>query len=197
VGVRFRKRLAAVVALAFAVAIITGPANTFVFLYAQNVRHLSGGLTAAMVVAAGAAGLGGLLVGRWLTDRVGRRPTGALGMVWIAGAATLAYSGGTSALVVGYVLGVLGGSVFAPAIGSLVNELFPTEVRASVSGWFLVAGVLGASVGLVVFGAVAQAGGRFGLAAVVTFVPTALASGLFWCVPETKGREPEDLWPTD
>ncbi len=197
VGSRFRKRLAIVVALAFTVAIITGPANTFVFLYAQNVLHLSGDVTASMVVAAGAAGLGGLLVGRWLADQVGRRPTGALGMVWIAGASTLAYSGGTPALVAGYVLGVLGGSVFAPAIGSLVNELFPTEVRASVSGWFLVAGVVGASVGLVVFGAVAQAGGRFGLAAVITFVPMVLAAGLFWCVPETKGREPEDLWPTD
>ena len=23
----------------------------------------------------------------------------------------------------------------------------------------------------------------------------ALAAGLFWCVPETKDREPEDLWP--
>jgi MFS family permease len=196
IGVRFRRRLAVVVALAFAVAVITGPANTFVFLYAQNVRHLSGGLTAAMVAAAGVAGLGGLLVGRWLADRAGRRPTGAIGMVWIAGASVLAYSGGTTALVVGYVLGVLGGSVFAPAIGSLVNELFPTEVRASVSGWFLVAGVLGASVGLVVFGAVADTGDRFGLAAAVTFLPMTLAAGLFWCVPETRGREPEDLWPT-
>jgi MFS family permease len=197
VGARFRQRLAIVVALAFTVAIITGPANTFVFLYAQNVLHLSGDVTASMVVAAGVAGLGGLLVGRWLSDRVGRRPTGALGMVWIAGASTLAYSGGTAALLAGYVLGVLGGSVFAPAIGSLVNELFPTEVRASVSGWFLVAGVVGSSVGLVVFGAVAQAGSRFGLAAVITFLPMVLAAGLFWCVPETKGREPEDLWPTD
>jgi MFS family permease len=196
VGARFRRRLAAVVALAFTVAVITGPANTFVFLYAQNVRHLSGGVTAAMVVAAGAAGLGGLLVGRLLTDRFGRRPTGALGMVWIAVAATVAYSGGSVALVAGYVLGVLGGSIIAPAIGSLVNELFPTEVRASVAGWFLVAGVLGASVGLVVFGAVAETDNRFGLAAAVTFLPMTLAAGLFWCVPETKGREPEDLWPT-
>lgn len=194
VGRRFRARLAIMVALAFAVSVIAGPANTFVFLYAQNVRHLSGGVTAAMVVGSGLAGLGGLLVGRWMADRFGRRPTGAIGMVGIAGAATLAYSGGSTALIVGYVLGVLGGSVFAPASGALVNELFPTEVRASVAGWFLVAGVLGASAGLVVFGAVADAGNRFGLAAAVTFLPTAMAALLFWCVPETRGREPEELW---
>ncbi len=196
VGARFRGRLAVLVSLAFAVALMTGPGNTFVFLYAQNVRHLSGAVTAAMVAGAGVAGLVGLLVGRWLADRVGRRPTGALGMVGIAGTATLAYSGTRAALVVGYVLGVLAGSVLAPAVGALVNELFPTEVRASVAGWFLVAGVLGASVGLVAFGAVADAGDRFGLAAAVTFLPVGLAAGLFWCVPETRGREPEDLWPS-
>jgi MFS family permease len=195
VGARFRRRLLVVVALAFTVAIITGPANTFVFLYAQNVRHLAGVITAGMVVGAGVAGLGGLLVGRWLADRIGRRPTGALGMVGIACFGTLAYSGGATALVCGYVLGVLSGSVFAPAAGALVNELFPTSVRASVAGWWVVAGVLGAAGGLVVFGAVADIGNRFGLAAVLTFLPTALAAGLFWCVPETRGREPEDLWP--
>jgi MFS family permease len=151
--------------------------------------------TAAMVVGAGVAGLGGLLLGRWLADRYGRRPTGALGMVGIAGFATLTYSGGTWALVLGYVLGILSGSVFAPAAGALVNELFPTSVRASVSGWWLVAGVLGASGGLVGFGAVADAGERFGQAAMVTFLPAALAAALFWCVPETRGREPEDMWP--
>ncbi len=196
VGARFRSRLAVLVVLAFAVSLMTGPANTFVFLYAQNVRHLSGAATAGMVVGAGATGLAGLLAGRWLADRIGRRPTGAFGMVAIAGAATLAYSGGRPALVVGYVLGVLAGSVLAPAVGTLVNELFPTEVRASVAGWFLVAGVLGASVGLVAFGAVADVGDHFGLAAEVTFLPVALAAGLFWCVPETRGREPEDLWPS-
>ena len=196
VGPRFRGRLAVVVAVSFAVAVITGPANTFVFLYAQNVRHLSGALTAAMVVGAGATGLVGLLVGRWMADRLGRRPTGALGMVGIAVFGAIAYAGGSTALVLGYVLGVLSGSVLAPAAGALVNELFPTAVRASVSGWVLFAGVLGASVGLVVFGAVADAGTRFGVAAVVTFLPVAALAALFWCVPETKGREPEDLWPS-
>jgi len=195
VGRRFRGRLAVLVALSFAVAVITGPANTFIFLYAQNVRHVAGAVTAAMVVGAGVSGLGGLLIGRWLADRLGRRPTGAIGMVGIAVFATLAYSGGSVVLVVGYVLGVLAGGVLAPAAGALVNELFPTAVRASASGWWLVAGVLGAVGGLVAFGAVADLGNRFSLAAPVIFLPVAVAAGLFWCVPETNGREPEELWP--
>jgi hypothetical protein len=46
-----------------------------------------------------------------------------------------------------------------------------------------------------VFGAVADAGNRFGLAAVVTFLPAIAATGLLARLPETRGHEPEDLWP--
>jgi len=34
------------------------------------------------------------------------------------------------------------------------------------------------------------------VAAVITFLPATVAAALFWCVPETRGREPEDLWPS-
>ena len=196
IGPAFRGRLAVIALLGFAVSVITGPANSFVFLYAQNVVHLPGSVTAAMVVAAGLTGLAGLLLGRWLSDQWGRRPTGAVGMVGVAVSGTVVYSGSRPALVGGYVAGILFGSVVAPALGSMLGELFPTSVRASVAGWWLAAGVLGAAAGLVVFGAVADADSRFGLAAVLTFLPASAAAALFWGVPETRGREPEDLWPT-
>jgi MFS family permease len=195
VGPAFRVRLAAVAGLAVAVAFVTGPANTFVFLFAQNVLHLAGVTVAAMVVGAGLTGLAGLLAGRWLADHVGRRPTGAAGLIGLVGFATFSYSGSSVALVAGYLLGVFAGSVLAPALGALLNELFPTEVRASAAGWFLVAGVVGAVLGLVAFGALAQGTDRFSSAAVITFVPAAAGAALFLVVPETRGREPEELWP--
>ena len=191
----FRRRLVVIVVLAFAVSVITGPANSFVFLFAQNFLHLRGIVTAGMVVGAGIAGLVGLLAGRWLADRVGRRLTGALAMVALALFATLTYTGSAPALLAGYILGVFAGSVFAPAAGSLVNELFPTSVRASVAGWSLASGVLGAVVGLILFGAVADVGNRFAVAGLVTFLPAAFVMVLFGLLPETRGREPEDLWP--
>ncbi len=195
VGPRFRGRLALLALLAFGIAVVTGPANSFTFLYAQNVLRLPGTVTAAMVVGAGVAGLGGLLAGRWLADRLGRRPTAAIGVAGMAACGILAYSGSSWALVTGYVAGVLAGSVFAPAGGAMVNELFPTPVRASVAGWWVLAGVIGAAAGLVVFGAIADAGNRFGVAALVTFLPAvAVVAALAW-LPETRGREPEELWP--
>jgi MFS family permease len=191
----FRRRLAVIVVLGFAVSVITGPANSFVFLFAQNDLRLPGIVTAGMVAGAGVAGLAGLLAGRWLADRAGRRLTGALAMAAVALLAIWTYSGPVPALVAGYILGTFAASVFAPASGSLVNELFPTSVRASVAGWSLAAGVLGAVAGLVAFGAVADAGHQFALAGLVTFFPPALVMVLFWLLPETRGREPEDLWP--
>ncbi|HEX4244785.1 MAG TPA: MFS transporter, partial [Acidimicrobiales bacterium] len=190
----FRRRLLVTIALTFAISVITGPANSFVFLYAQNVLHQSGIVTAGMITGGGVCGLLGLLAGRWLADHVGRRPTGALALVAVALVASLAYSGSGAALIVGYLSGVFAGAVLAPALGTLLNELFPTSVRASASGWWVAAGVLGAVVGLIVFGAVATVNNRFSAAAVITFLPMALAMGLFWLVPETRGREPEDLW---
>ncbi len=194
----YRGRLLVVALLAFAVSVITGPANSLVFIYAQNVLRVSGWVTSVMVVAAGFVGLGGLLVGRWLADRVGRRPTVALAVVGMAAAGTFAYSGSKFALLVGYVAGVTAGALFAPAGGALASELFPTEVRASVAGWYIAAGVLGAVAGLLVFGAVADIGGvanHAELAAAVTFLPMVLATGLLLLLPDTRGHELEDLWP--
>lgn len=193
----FRRRLAVIVALAFAVSVITGPANSFVFLFAQNFLHQPPVVTVGMVLGAGVAGLAGLLAGRWLADRVGRRVTGALAMTAVALLAVLAYTGSAPALVTGYILGVFAASVFGPAAGALTSELFPTSVRASVVGWSLAAGVLGAVVGLIVFGAVTRAGHPFAVAGLLTFLPAIPVMGLFWLLPETRGREPEDLWPDD
>lgn len=195
VGRPYRRRLLTVSAIAFAVAVVTGPANSFVFVYAQNVLKMSGDERAAMVSVASVFGLVGLLVGRVLADHLGRRPTGAMAMVAMALTGTLAYSGSRDALLVGYELGVLAAATLAPAAGAFTTELFPTSVRASVAGWLVVASVAGATVGLVAFGAIADVGNRFAVGGAVTFLPAVLAAGLFALLPETKGREPEDLWP--
>jgi MFS family permease len=193
----YRNRVIILCALGLAISVITGPANSFVFLYAQDVLHLKGYVTAAMVVASGATGLGGLLIGRWLADHIGRRPTCTMAIVAMSVLGVVTYSGSRVLLVVGYVLAVLSGSVLAPSIGSLLTELFPTSIRASVAGWWVAAGVIGAVAGLLLFGSIAGVGNHFAVAARFTFLPIALTGGLFWFLPETKGKEPEDLLPAE
>ncbi len=191
------RRLGIVAGIGFAVSVVTGPANSFIFFYGQNVLRLSGTTLALMVVSAGVTGLAGLIAGRWTADHWGRRPAASAAMIAVWLSATLAYSGSPTALFVGYLSGIFSGASFAPAAGALVNELFPTSVRASVSGWYVATGVVGAAAGLLTFGTIAGNGNHFLLAGLVTFAVALPAAAMFWLVPETNGREPEELWPDE
>lgn len=196
IGAPYRRRLLVLVAVGFAVAVITGPANSFIFLYGENILGLTPAVLAVVVVAGGPAGLLGLLIGRWGSDQLGRRPTAALGLVLLASAGIVTYSGSTAAAIGGYLAAITVGSIFIPAISALTAELFPTDVRSAVAGWAVAAGVLGAVTGLACFGAIADIGHEFRMAATLVFVPAALVAGVLALVPETRGRELED-WARD
>ncbi|MFP3899434.1 MAG: MFS transporter [Acidimicrobiia bacterium] len=190
-----RGRLGLLAGLTFASALITGPANTFLFVYAENVLDASTALTGTLVVAAAPAGLLGLVVGRYLSDHAGRRPTAAVGLVALAGAGVLTYSGTVPALAAGYLLGIFVGSAYATPTIALATELFPTSTRASVAGWLVLAGVLGATLGLFVAGAVADATDSFGSALALVCVPAGLTAVLLAFLPETRGLELEESAP--
>jgi MFS family permease len=190
-----RPRLRLLAVLAFAIAFVTGPANTFLFVYAENALGLSRSATAAMVLAAAPVGLAGLLLGRWGADRVGRRVTAGGTQATVALAGMLTYSGSRPAVVAGYLLGILAASAYGPSFGALGAELFPTSVRATVAGWLLAAGVAGAVAGLVAFGLLADALASFGAAAALVMAPVVVASLLFVRLPETRGLELEQSAP--
>ena len=180
-------RLLIVMGLIFATSLTSAPASSFVFVYAENVTHLPKGLESAMIALAAITGMVGLLLGRRSADHLGRRPSVAIGATGVGLAAILLYSGSQAAVVLGYLLAVLATGFVAPAGTALPNELFPTSVRASVAGWGIVASVLGAIVGLLVFGLIADSTGSFETAALVVAAPILAVLALVGRVPETKG----------
>ena len=190
-----RPRLWLLAVLAFGIAFVTGPMNTFLFVYAENALGMSRSSTAAMVLAAAPAGLAGLVIGRWAADRLGRRVTAASTQALVALAGMLTYSGSRAAVAAGYLLAVLVASAYAPAMGALDTELFPTSVRATTAGWLVAAGVLGAVAGLVAFGLLTDALDSFATAAVLICAPVVLTSLLFARLPETRGLELEESAP--
>jgi len=190
-----RPRLWLLAALAFAIAFVTGPMNTFLFVYAENALGMSRSSTAAMVLAAGPVGLVGLLIGRWAADRLGRRITAAGTQAMVALAGMLTYSGSRAAVVGGYLLAILVASAYAPSFGALGAELFPTGARATAAGWVVAAGVLGAVAGLVAFGLLTDVLDSFATAAVLVCGPVVLTCVLFARLPETRGLELEQSAP--
>jgi MFS family permease len=190
-----RRQLLVLATATVALGFVTGPANTYLFVYAEGVLALSRAFTASVVFAAAPTGLVGLLVGRWATDHIGRRPTAVATQGLVALAGVITYTGRPATAVTGYLLSIFAASAFAPATGALSTELFPTSLRATAAGWLTVSGVMGAVTGLLVFGALADLIGGFERAALVMFGPVTLTGLLFLLLPETRGLELEQTAP--
>jgi MFS family permease len=175
------------------IAVATGPGFTYLFVYGERVLGASPLQVSTLVLAAGPVGLAGILLGRWGADRLGRRLTGALGLAGAGLGVLVAYSGGFPALAAGYLATILLSSAFAPAQGTLAAELVPTRVRATVAGWLTVTGVVGAVVGLTIFGVLADLTGGFAAASRLLGAVVAVSAVVFVALPETRGTELEDL----
>lgn len=186
---QWRGRVALMAGLAAGIALVTGPAFTYLFVYGENVLGFSSGRMALLVLAAGPTGLVGLLVGRAAADRLGRRVTAAVATALVALAAALAYSGSSAVFAAGYLATITASGAFGPAKGALVNEVVPTAHRATTNGWVAAAGVIGAVAGLGLFGALADLMGGYPAASRVLFLPVLPAVLLYSRLPETRGLE--------
>lgn len=188
----WRPRLYVVGVVSFIIGVISGPANGFAFVYGEGLLKLAPRFVATVVTASAFTGLTGLFSGRYLAQRFGRRWTVAAGVVASALTACLAYSGGHVAFVVGYMSGVFSAGLLAPAAAALGTEIFPHRVRATAAGWIVVAGVIGATCGLFVFGWVADSvratvSQSLRVPSLVTFLPLLPTLWLLRRLPESVG----------
>jgi MFS family permease len=119
-------------------------------------------------------------LGEWLVQQLACPTRVGCLSIWTSG------YGSPAAAIGGYLLAVVAASVFAPAIGALAAELFPTGIRATVAGWMSAAGVLGAVGGLVLFGVLVTALDDFLVAAAVVALPVLAVSPLYTRFPETQ-----------
>jgi predicted MFS family arabinose efflux permease len=187
----FRGRVGVLAAMTGAIALATGPGFTYLFVYGEDVLGASTGFSSALVLGAGPAGLVGLVIGRFGADRLGRRVTAGVLMASTGVAVAYAYAGTTRDLAIGYLAAITVSTGFAPPTGALAAELVPTRVRATVAGWVTLAGVLGAVIGLLTFGLLADATGSFANASRTIGIIVAVAAAGFVLLPETRGRELE------
>jgi MFS family permease len=131
---------------------------------------------ALVVTLSALTGLAGLLASRYFARVFGRRWTVVFGAIATALTASIAYGGGKAAFIVGYMSGVAAGGLLAPAIAAMGTELFAHSIRATAAGWIVVAGVVGAMTGLLIFGLIGDSvhvtgAGSFRLPALITFLP--------------------------
>jgi MFS family permease len=189
-----RGHLAVVATVAFAVGMITGPANGFAFVYGEGILKISPQVVASVVALSALTGLGGLLISRSLARSLGRRWTVVIGVLGSGLTSAYAYSGGRFNFVAGYLVGVGAAGVLAPAATAISTEIFSHSHRATAAGWVVVAGVLGATAGLGLFGWVGDAVHTSGVSALripalVTFLPLMPTLLLLRRLPESSEME--------
>lgn len=177
------------VAVLFGVVnVIAGPANGFLFVYGESFLHIAPGRLASLVVLSALTGLLGLVASHVATRWWSRAHSVAYGVAGTSGAAMLAYSGGSAHFVAGYLAGVFMGGFLTPALNALGVESFAPSVRATAGGWLVVATVVGATVGLVAFGVLADVthaaatSSALRLPALFTFLPLAPLGLVAWRV---------------
>ncbi|WP_116715249.1 MFS transporter [Euzebya tangerina] len=188
-------RLALLCGLGFVLAFLTGPVNTYLFLYGEAVVGLSPAMQTIILPIGGVLGGVGLLFGIWLADEIGRIPTAMWTKFALAGAGVLTYSAGAWGAAGGYVATLFIGSSYAPAVAATAAEIFPTSIRGTAAGWVTLTSTIGAVAGLITFGLVAEATGSFSTAAWVVSVPTAVSVIGYRYLPETMGLELEESAP--
>ncbi|MHB1208813.1 MAG: MFS transporter [Acidimicrobiales bacterium] len=189
-----RGHLGVVSTIAFTIGMITGPANGFAFVYGEGVLKISPHIVASVVALSAATGLAGLLLSRRLARSVGRRWTVAIGVVGSGVTSAFAYSGGRGSFVIGYLIGVGAAGVLAPAATAISTEIFSHSHRATAAGWVVVAGVLGATTGLALFGWVGDVVHTttvtaLRIPALVTFLPLLPTVALLRRLPESSRME--------
>lgn len=190
-----RVRLMLLCGLTFTATFVATPVTSFVFAYAEGPLGLPVTIQPLVALLAGLGGLAGFALGIPAADRIGRRWTSAVLHV-IAGAAAIAlYAGSTPLALVSYVLLLGASSAYAPAVGALSAEIFPTADRATAAGWITASGAVAAVLGLISFGVLLDIGDGYLLPAVVVSIPVILSAPLYLLLPETRGMELEESAP--
>ncbi len=130
-------------------AMVTGPAtNTFIVLYAKQTLGLSEGTIATLLLARGAFGIANQSLLAGFSDRLGRGPAVALGLVVTAGSMImLGLATGPIWLVAGMVLSSTGGSLTPPALQALAIDRSDPEKRGKAMATFSLSFQMGSFVG--------------------------------------------------
>ena len=190
IGPRYRARVLVLAAIAFAISIITGPANSFLFLYAQDVVHQAGYVTALWWPRRASSGSSASCVaGGSPTGSADGRPAreqwspSASQALWpTRGRGLRSWSGTSWACSVDHTSASCGipldGAVpdVCAGLGDRLVGHGGSPRRRWRTGRVRRRG---------------RRGNRFAAAADITFLPVTGAAALFWLLPETKGREPE------
>ena len=170
-----------------------GAAYGFSAYFVQTVHGWKPGHYSLMLVFAGLGGiLGHPFAGR-MADLHGRRGVGFTTLALFP-LIVLAFYRGPGWLVpiawLPMIFTLTGGETVCRALGT---ELFPTALRGTASGWYQLTSALGAALGLFAISWLTPVSGSAIPAVQIVAAVSLLAAAIVWMLPETGGRELEEI----
>jgi MFS family permease len=180
----------------FTLSVAGSAAGFFAPKYLQDVHGWSPAQVATLTFVGGAFAIIGNPLSGWLSDRFGRRSTGALFMLGYA-LALLAFYSLTGLFIpllwIAYMFFSMGSGVTLSAYSA---ELFPTSMRSSGSGATSLAGPLGGIVSLALVSALfGVAGGTWNAILMIGGLALLLPPAIYLLFPETARRSLDDIAP--
>lgn len=137
---------------------LVGMLNTVAFFYAAELaqdQYRWKGLFTVIVFAAAPTTLAGYVVGGRLSDRFGRKPVSAVAVVAFGLGAVLVFTEERALYPAGFFLLAAADAAVQAVRTAFVGELFPTEVRATLSSFVGAVNVAAGSAGLLIVGVLA------------------------------------------
>jgi putative MFS transporter len=187
----YRLRFVVLIAVSIAAYAAASPAFAFASWRVTRDFGWTPSQVSTMVILGGGVGMLGWFVFGSLAERFGRRPVGIAALVGCGGAIFAYFQSAWPGPAFGALVFMEAGA--AVAVNALGTELFPTRMRSTAKSWIINATVVGALLGLLVVGAVADdLGGADRVLALLSILPAAVSPALL-LLPETSGRELEEL----
>ena len=173
-----------------------GNAAGFLFpKFLQEAHHWSPGNVASLVLFGGALGIMGSIVAGRLSDRYGRRVMGAA-FLFLAPLLTIwMYTATGRSIVPAWILETFFDIAAGMILSAYSAELFPTSYRSTAGSALAVAGTTGGALGLFLEGVLYNFTGSHARAVCYLTVFWIISPLIMWFLPETSGRELEEISP--
>jgi MFS family permease len=188
-------RLAMLLSISFLGSMGGSTAGVFFPKFLQEVHgYTPGNVTALFFIGGGLGIMGNIIAGR-LSDRFGRRTMGAVFM-FIAPLLTIwIYTAHGFTIAPAWTIELLFDTAAGTIMRSMSAELFPTSYRSTAGSAQMVAGTMGGALGLALEGVLYRFTGSHWIAVRYLTVFWMIAPVLILFLPETAGRELEEVSP--
>jgi putative MFS transporter len=191
----YPRRLVMMLSIAF-LGSMGGNAAGFLFpKFLQEAHHWSPGEVSSLVLFGGALGIMGAIVAGRMSDRYGRRTMGAA-FLFLSPLLTIwMYTATGWSIVPAWILETFFDIASGTILAAYSAELFPTSYRSTAGSALAVAGTTGGALGLFFEGVLYNFTGSHARAVCYLTVFWIISPMIMWFLPETSGRELEEISP--